>query len=986
MRLGIDTNYSELSSGELTIAQKEMPEEQPTTASLPRRREDAGGVSSSSSRRRLNGNGVSPRSPSTGTTFQQYRQQQSVRKHPWRTDVKGRGNNRRGVKSWRNLVKSAAPWDEAPCPIIREEDEEGITRTESKDSGDSAVSCAISMAEDLMKEVSESTENKSHEKKSVDPFLEALRKRVEKVYQGDHYIVQANGTGRGKAPPPAYNVRDQQVRQQLVRALHERLQSVYTGHLVSLEAYGKQGVDVLNEQSDESGEEEEGDSDEGSVVSMDESVVSVQSMIVAATILNSVPTPPAKEQQSQTPHQPARDDDEWTEYTVESRAPSSRAEAMSMAKSSNSNMNRRNFDSDEWTEYTVESHAPKSRAELMSSSKANHSNMARRNFSAHSSSDEWDEYTVQDDPLPQFTRNEEDEEEEWDEETVATEALSRGQRAALESSYPRSPVNQSADNQEWDEYTVETAYVPQQSHSVPIEKEDEWDEYTVESAFPQNTCNSSRVLSSQNTSSRKVVTPDCHQPAVDDNDDDQWDEYTVETIADALLALPRALSSRQLPVPSPEVAHHAIGNRPRSSSSSIVDTVKNIVQDSKSRLAHYEDEDEEEYEEETLYEEETIEEAYDDDHWDDYTVETVADAFASLPRSLQLEFLRTTSTRSVAMHQQAVEADDESDCSSQPPPEGAYPDLEEQEGQQARETIHDIPGILRQADSAKSAGSKPRKSAMGPIVADPTLSSTDSESETWHDARSSGSSDPSIVQEVSSESSTGNNSRSASLSRTRRTRFPPKNLNQVLQEDIFSRDLTIVEGALCNLAQKADDDLEYRAHIVRSGGILAIVRAMQQNVYNSTIQVLACKTLENIATDRENRVAIGEVGGVEAVVGAMAEHMGDEQVAESTCKAVWVLTSGCQSNQLSVEAAALDTVVSCMRRYAKNAIVQEKAFQTLANLCVEDEEKLVALSQMGGFVVMSAALVLHWENPTVKNEAITTLAQLFGRLALYQSA
>eukprot|EP00977_Amphora_coffeiformis_P014896 scaffold4244_cov167-Amphora_coffeaeformis.AAC.9 len=900
MRLSVDTSLSVNDSRRSVASEMDHPEE-------------PGAISKRRSPTTVSPSGSS--SVTTGTTFQQYRQQRSVRKHPWRTDVKGRGSNKRGVKSWRNLVKSAAPWDEVPTII--EEEEDWVTKTESKDD-EVSVTCALSVAGDVVRECSGCDEIKEEKETPKDNLLEDLQDRLKKVYQGDHYIVQGTGTGHGKRTTPVCNEQENLVRQQLVKALRDRLRNYYTGHLVSFEAYGKQGAKspVMEEKSGGSSDEE--GSDDGSAVSVDESVVSVQSMIVAATILNSATVSKSPRRDitvSRSPRAPL-DDDEWTEYTVESRA-------TNVAPS-------------------------ESQTVLLGSVSVEDTQQS-----------EWEEYTVYEDEAPQSTG---DSQEEWEEETVATEALSPFQKIQLLQTM-LSPMGKGE-------------FEKQQS-----EEECEWDEYTVETAALQ---------------SGKVVTPSV-APSAEDDDDDEWDEYTVETIADALLSLPRALQMHQFQSSTP-VAQQGIERQDSGSSSkspsSIADTVKDIVRDSNSRLAsklnHLHDV------ESVSYVDEIIEEDDDDDHWDDYTVETVADAFASLPRSLQLEFVRA-STRNVHQEEEEEEQEeDASDCSSQPPPVGAYDNNPVVEATETRggdewteitceETIRDIPGILRQADSAKSTSNQPKKPGQKPIITDPTLSSTDSESETWHDARSSGSGDPAVLRETSSAGSAGGSSSRSTMSGRRRTRSPPTNLNKILNENIFSKDLSVVEGALRTLTRKADDDLEYRAHIVRSGGILAVVRAMQQNVYQASVQMLACETLQKIATDKENRVAVGEVGGVEAVVGAMAEHMDEEVVAESTCEALWVLTSNCPQNQLSIETAALDVIVSCMRRYAKNPTIQEKAFQTLANLCLEHEEKLVALSQMGGFVVMSTALVLHWEHPTVKNEAISTLAQLFGRLAVSQT-
>ena len=893
----------------------------------------------------------------TGTTFQQYRQQQRVRKHPWRTDVKRRG---RTSSSWKHLVKSTAPWDESMHIIHEEDDDEDfvIARTASHEShgrehsnepatdeqqpqphgGDGSSHNPIRLHavgetddddddDEIVRPPNQPTTNnndtlattitptttnnnsKTHDTPQ-DRLMDSLRTRVAQVYQGDHVIVTGTGQGLGKqvvsAQAQAEQEHAQRVRQQLVRALQERLRHYYTGHITEV------GEEKKREDYDD---DENDDEDDESVVSVDESVVSVQSMIVAATLLHAVKPPES--------HKEALP-------SLEQSSPPARHNSV-----------QKNSNETEWEEYTVRSHEEEEEEEWEEETLA--TTLSRQQGLSLLA-----ELSFGQEPPPPPPP----EEEEWEEETVATEALSRGQQIKLlQASVPEIP-----------------ALRPKEAAAV--DDEPEWDEYTVETeALP----------STRHTSA---------------NSEPEWDEYTVETIADALLALPNALHGLQGAVapPPPAMAPPEMirqeSSETNKSPGTIAATVKHIVKDSNNRLKQYDLEEE-------SFVDEIIEEEYDDDHWDDYTVETVADAFASLPRTLQLEFLRNTSSRGVtsaAPPPQNAQADeDEESEGSSVPPEGAYADANAGKDDEwtevtCRETIKDIPRILQQADASKPFTSPQKNAGLEPFGTDPTLSSTDSDSENWHDARSAESGDPAVLKEVASSSgSTGDRSR-GSQSQKRRSRFPPTNLNQILKKDMFSKDLSVVEGALRTLTEKADEDLEYRAHIVRSGGILAIVRAMQQNVYNANVQLLACHTLGKIATDPENRVAIGEVGGVEAVVGAMSEHMAEEPVAEATCSALWILTSDSSQNQMCVETAALGVIVSCMRRYAKNVVVQEKAFQTLANLCLRDEEKLVTLSQMGGFVVMSTALVLHWENQTVKNEAISTLSQLFQSLAVSQNA
>jgi hypothetical protein len=952
--------------------------------------------------------GSPPRRPSpkstdtttaTGTTtsFQQYlRQQESVRKHPWRTDVRGGrvgSKNRRSKKSWKHLVKAAVPWDEAAvCPSIpetQEEEDEQLSKGlllrhssqhQPKPSRDDASETSVSVGRnapaDELQQCSEHAEEEEPVRNKLSsqdsPFKsdleEDLRRRIQTVYQGDHYIVEGMGTGKGKTiRPSTMTPQEQQTRQHLIRALRDRLQSHYTGHLAEVEVYGRKGIDqgketvALLEEKDviQQPAEEDGDS----VISMDESVVSIQSMIVAATILQASRDLP--QQFVVSPNSSSRKLSVEASFRDEEN-PLARNDGLTNFKSAtpvvvtpSSVETRPRADSSEWDEVTVydddESNAPSSAAEP-----------ALPPVMPPAASSEWDEYTVQDD----------------DESRV-------GQAAPLAR----------AESDDWDEYTVETAALttkqvdslPKTAHPFKYigtdvqdtkkeddDEDDNWDEYTVETAAlpPHQQVLLQSALQPRPDASKHMQSQAAESP--------EWDEYTVEHIADALLSLPRSLQIQQLKAscPNPTKRERLPSEVSQDSGkSSIQETVKEIVSESNERLTLAQAMGHDEEEELSYYDETIIdnEEEVDDDYWDDYTVDTVADAFVSLPRTLQLEFLRTAAPNpSVGISNDSPSVD------SSLPPDDADEDEETcDDGDEwtevsCEETIHDIPGILREANSAKSSNSRNAK----PIDSDPTMSSTDSESETWHDARSNSSSNEqsSDTEDVPYPAIGTSNSQGR-----RRPRTPPKNLNEILKDDIFSKDVKVVENALRNLAQKADDDLEYRAHIVQSGGILSVVRAMEQNAHNARIQVLACRTLEKIAQDRENRLSVGEVGGVEAVVGAMSEHMSDEAVAEATCSALLILTSECLGNQVSTETAALDVIVSCMRRYARNTLIQETAYRTLANLCLEDKEKLIALSQMGGFVVMSAALVLHWDTPKVKNEAVSTLAQLFGRLAQYQN-
>ncbi|GKY91051.1 hypothetical protein MPSEU_000077900 [Mayamaea pseudoterrestris] len=201
-------------------------------------------------------------------------------------------------------------------------------------------------------------------------------------------------------------------------------------------------------------------------------------------------------------------------------------------------------------------------------------------------------------------------------------------------------------------------------------------------------------------------------------------------------------------------------------------------------------------------------------------------------------------------------------------------------------------------------------------------------------------------------------------------------MTRLIRKDLWSHDSAQVESALLYLADVASDP-EKVALIARTGGLLAIVNCMEQHTMHAGIQVAACKALEKLALDSDNELAIGEVGGLEAIQGAMMTHFGDTRVQEAAWAALWNLSCG------NADCGSLNHggLVACMTRHADDAQVQRNACGTLANLCLDDGERLTALAHAGGFVAMATALEKFWRDDDVKNEAAHALVQLLGPAA-----
>ena len=201
---------------------------------------------------------------------------------------------------------------------------------------------------------------------------------------------------------------------------------------------------------------------------------------------------------------------------------------------------------------------------------------------------------------------------------------------------------------------------------------------------------------------------------------------------------------------------------------------------------------------------------------------------------------------------------------------------------------------------------------------------------------------------------------------------------ELLRKDIWSRDPAVVYAALHDLSKEAGRGS--RSSIVRLGGLLAIIRAMTSHITVADIQITACLALERLAQDQDTRRAIGEVGGVHSIVLVMQEHLDDIAVQQAACSALVKLTNYFDTDRIPAD-RAVETVAKSMARHADHHALQEQAFRTLANLCLDNRERLQELSDVGGLATMTVALQRPWANHSEKHEAISQLSMLLRGLA-----
>jgi hypothetical protein len=207
--------------------------------------------------------------------------------------------------------------------------------------------------------------------------------------------------------------------------------------------------------------------------------------------------------------------------------------------------------------------------------------------------------------------------------------------------------------------------------------------------------------------------------------------------------------------------------------------------------------------------------------------------------------------------------------------------------------------------------------------------------------------------------------------------LPKKKLTEYIRKDLWNRKKPELVLEAINAVAEAAIQPESRSAIARAGGLLALIRAMEDHVNDVAIQIAACSALERLALDPENEIAIAEIGGVDAVLGAMMCHFKNAELHEAAWSTLWNLTCVNSAEEMTIDTAGgMQAIVSCMKQHINNPMVQKNACGALTNLCLHSEARLEALSDAGGFVAISSALQKHFKNPEVRKQASFALTSL----------
>ena len=205
---------------------------------------------------------------------------------------------------------------------------------------------------------------------------------------------------------------------------------------------------------------------------------------------------------------------------------------------------------------------------------------------------------------------------------------------------------------------------------------------------------------------------------------------------------------------------------------------------------------------------------------------------------------------------------------------------------------------------------------------------------------------------------------------------------EILRKEVWSRDNKVVQSAMEELDAEAKNGHHHRAHIVRCGGVMTVMRAMEMNSNSEDIQIPSCSTLGKLALEPQTQITICEMEGISLIVRSMKINIDNVDLQEAACTALATICrhhEGTISKDWMKDAdEAVPTLLSCMTRYPTNSCIQAKGFQAIANLCSESHahQRLKELSKAGGIMTLTMALQTSWENKNDQHEAISNLSIL----------
>jgi hypothetical protein len=221
--------------------------------------------------------------------------------------------------------------------------------------------------------------------------------------------------------------------------------------------------------------------------------------------------------------------------------------------------------------------------------------------------------------------------------------------------------------------------------------------------------------------------------------------------------------------------------------------------------------------------------------------------------------------------------------------------------------------------------------------------------------------------------------------------FKTADILQAMQDDLYSSQ---AQQHCCRALQWLAvqcGDRDKRAcqdDVVASGGLDAVLKAMENHVESPEVQLEAIGALEKISTSNEQNTAyLCSHGGLEAVVQAMSRHVEQQHLQERGCRVLMnAIACSADIQAKAVSAGGIQAVLQAMKTHLHAAALQEVSCRALKELAAYNAGNQDDIYTHGGIQTVLRTMELHSSLASIQVAGCGVLRNMTACSATHQEA
>ena len=205
-------------------------------------------------------------------------------------------------------------------------------------------------------------------------------------------------------------------------------------------------------------------------------------------------------------------------------------------------------------------------------------------------------------------------------------------------------------------------------------------------------------------------------------------------------------------------------------------------------------------------------------------------------------------------------------------------------------------------------------------------------------------------------------------------------ISKLVTQGLWDDNAAKVETALEEIA-----DLSYgnpnagpnRVTISLTGGLLAIVKALQRFADHPEVQAAGARALQNLALDQNNKSGIASAGGIACVVQAMKAFPENADVQMGGCGTFQNLIWGNDENRKRIlEEGGIPIILKAMQLHPNDLDILEWACGSLYLLSVGEAEVKKALLDNKALTILAETLEKHQSDAAILEKGRNAIARM----------